>query len=168
MKKINKDQRGQALIELIIFLPLIVTLYSVISGFANSINGSINQQKIARSYYYYRIQNNSTTPSPLSVPSFESWSYFSVFFIGWRDYVKGGGSPIMPCYKVSIPFKDSPNDKCEDSYQNDKSLWVKVGTVYGTCGATFFHSNGKVYYAPDQGGGDFSAVVDQRSCITMQ
>ena len=74
----------------------------------------------------------------------------------------------MPCYKVSIPFKDSPGDKCEDSYQNDKSLWVKVGTIYGTCGATFFQSNGNVYYAPDQGGADFSAIVDQRSCIIMQ
>jgi hypothetical protein len=168
MKNNLSSQRGQALIELIIFLPLIVTLYSVISGFANSINGSINQQKIARSYYYYRIQNSSTTPSPLSVPNFESWSYFSVFFIGWRDYVKGEGSPVMPCYKVSIPFKDSPKDKCEDAYNSEKSLWVKVGTVYGTCGATFYHKNGEVYYAPDQGDGDFSAVVDQRSCIIMQ
>jgi hypothetical protein len=74
----------------------------------------------------------------------------------------------MPCYKVSIPFKDSPKDKCEDAYNSEKSLWVKVGTVYGTCGATFYHKNGEIYYAPEQGDGDFSAVVDQRSCIIMQ
>lgn len=168
MKK-NQKESGQALIELIIFLPLIVTLYSVISGFANSINGSINQQKIARSYYYYRIQNNSTTPSPISVQNdFQRWSYFSIFFIGWKDYDKNQGSPVMPCYKVSIPFKDNPNDKCDEAYSSEKSLWVKVGTVYGTCGATFYHNNGKVYYAPDQGGNDFSAVLDLRSCIIMQ
>ena len=60
----RSHQKGQALIELIIFLPLMFMFYSMISGFANAINGSINQQKIARSYFYYRLQNNSTIPKP--------------------------------------------------------------------------------------------------------
>jgi hypothetical protein len=58
------DQRGQALIELIIFLPLIFTLYGLIGGFANAINGSINQQKITRSYFYFRAQNSSNLVGP--------------------------------------------------------------------------------------------------------
>jgi len=169
MNKTFISNRGQALIELIIFLPLIVSLYSVISGFANSINGSINQQKISRAYFYNRIQNNSTIPGPgLLNKSYLNWGLFSVFFIGWKDYFKGEDSPIMSCYKVNIPFKNSPKDKCEDFYDKKNTLWVRVGTVYGICGATYFHSNSKVYYVPDSKGLDFSLVVDRRSCIISQ
>lgn len=165
MEKIIKSDKGQALIELIIFLPLIVTLYSVISGFANSINGSINQQKVARAYFYNRIQNNSTFPGPgLVYDEFPQWSSFGMFYIGWKDYFKGE-EPVMPCYKVSIPFKDSPQDKCEDSYTDQKTLWVRVGTVYGACGGTFYHNNGRVFYVPDGGVQDFSTVVDRTSCL---
>lgn len=168
MKRNLKSQKGQALIELIIFLPLIVTLYSVISGFANSINGSINQQKITRAYFYNRIQNSSTFPGPgLVMDEFQSWRSFGMFYIGWKDYFKGD-EPVMPCYKVSIPFKDSPQDKCEDSYSTEKTLWVRVGTVYGVCGGTFYHSSGNVFYVPDGGFGSFSSVVDKSSCLISQ
>lgn len=165
MKKNNYKEQGQALIELIIFLPLIVTLYSVIAGFANSINGSINQQKISRAYFYNRIQNNSTIPGPNLVEgSYQSWTLFSVFYIGWKDYFKGE-VPVMPCYKVSIPFKDSPTDKCEDSYTDAKTLWVRVGTVYGVCGSTFQRGNSNnVFYVPDGEGADFNSVLDKSSC----
>ena len=171
MSKNFFGQRGQALIELIIFLPLIVSLYSVIAGFANSINGSINQQKIARAYFYHRIQNNSTFPGPGQVGGdYQSWELFSFFFIGWKESFKGGGndeqgSPLMTCYKVNVPFKNSPTDKCEESYKEARSLWVRVGTVYGACGATYYYVNNKVYYAPDLKGSDFSVVVEKSSCI---
>lgn len=169
MKKILKSQRGQALLELIIFLPLIVTLYSVISGFANAINGSINQQKITRAYFYNRIQNNSTFPGPgLVKDEYGSWSTFGMFYIGWKDYFKGQGSPVMPCYKVRIPFRDSPQDKCEDSYSNTNTLWIRVGTIYGVCGGTFHQANNKVFYVPDGGGQNFMSVVDKSSCLIKQ
>src|SRR5690606_15248645 len=112
-----RNDKGQALIELIIFLPLMITLYSVIGGFASSINGSINQQKITRAYFYYRIQNNSTNPEIKAGP-IQNWETFGMSYIGWKDYFKGGsdegGLPVMPCYKISIPFKENPADKCED------------------------------------------------------
>jgi hypothetical protein len=160
-------ERGQALIEFIIFLPLIVTLYSVISGFANSINGSINQQKVARAYFYNRIQNNSTIPGPKLVSeSFAGWSLFSVFFIGWKDYFEpGSSSPVMSCYKVNIPLKNGQaEDKCAEEYTQARTLWVRVGTVYGVCGGTYFQSNGKVFYVPDNRQTTFSSVVDKSSC----
>lgn len=164
-KKLNQ---GQALIELIIFLPLMITLYSVISGFANSINGSINQQKIVRAYFYNRIQNNSTFPGPTIVETgFKSWSVFGVFFIGWAEFVKSDGSTMMPCYKVNIPFKDSPKDKCEDAYSENKTLWIRVGTVYGVCGTSLFHNSNQVYMVPDGPGPGFKALSDKRSCIIL-
>lgn len=164
-----KNEKGQALIELIIFLPLIVTLYSVISGFANSINGSINQQKITRAYFYNRIQNNSTIPGPGVVRGeYPAWSLFGMFYIGWKDYFKNAGSPVMPCYKVNIPFKDSPKDKCEDSYNTAVTLWVRVGTIYGICGATYLHSNQKVFSVPDGGMTPFTVLIDRNGCNIAQ
>jgi hypothetical protein len=169
MRHLLKQSKGQALIELIIFLPLMITLYSVISGFANSINGSINQQKITRAYFYNRLQNNSTFPGPpLVFESFESWSLFGVFFIGWKDYFKNEESPVMACYKVSIPFKNGPKDKCEEAYSQKKTLWVRVGTVYGACGTSLFQNGGEVFMVPDGDGPGFQAMSDKRSCVILQ
>lgn len=169
-----KKERGQALIELIIFLPLMITLYSVIGGFASSINGSINQQKVTRAYFYYRVQNNSTIPGPKTGEVVDTWRQFGMYYIGWRDYFKGGddagGQPVMPCYKISIPFKDNPADKCEDRYSQSQTLWVRVGTIYGVCGATYLNQgNNQFFTLPD--GADknaFQQVVDRSSCIITQ
>lgn len=167
MKRLVKHQQGQALIELIIFLPLMITLYSVIGGFASSINGSINQQKITRSYFYYRVQNNSTIPTP-KVGDFDNWKTFGMFFIGWRDKYVNGDSPVMPCFKITIPFKENPADKCEDAYSETKTLWIRVGTIYGICGATYAAKNKRVYLIPDGDGMDYKEVVDKKSCLITQ
>jgi hypothetical protein len=161
----EKNQKGQALIELIVFLPLIITLYSVIGGFAASINGSINQQKITRAYFYYRAQNNSTIPKPDANRVYMNWNQFGMFYIGWKESFVGGETPVMPCYRINIPFKTAPTDKCEDAYTNTNTLFVRVGTVYGICGTTFVKINNHVHYAPDRLGIDYKQVIDRNSCI---
>ena len=168
MKNIMKNEtneKGQALIELIVFLPLMFTLYSVISGFASSINGSINQQKIARAYFYYRAQNNSTIPKPDADKVYQSWGRFGMFYIGWKDYFKGQGVPVMPCYRVSIPLKAANRDLCENTYTTETTLYVRVGTVYGTCGATFLQQGTKTFYIPDANGVGYEGLVDTGSCL---
>lgn len=162
-KQVNEE--GQALIELIVFLPLMFTLYSVISGFASAINGSINQQKISRAYFYYRVQNNSTIPKPSpGDESYKTWSRFGMFYIGWKDYFKNQATPVMPCYRVSLPLQGAVNDKCEDTYQEDSTLYIRVGTVYGFCGATF-KSEPKVHYVPESLGSSFQELLDEGSCL---
>jgi len=156
-------QSGQALIELIIFLPLMFTLYSVISGFAGAIHASINQQKITRGYFYYRVQNNPNIPKPDSAEDYKSWQKFGMFFIGWKNYFNSN-VPVMPCYKVSIPLKQKPTDKCEDAYTDPSTLFVRVGTVYGVCGATMANNGSQAIFMPD-GGQRFNEVVDQSSCL---
>lgn len=168
MKKtsdILKQDEGQALIELIIFLPLMFTLYTVISGFANAINGSINQQKIARAYFYYRVQNNSTIPRPDSGGAHMQWSRFGMFYIGWKDYFKNETNPVMPCYRISIPLKSAPTDKCDERYTDTSTLFIRVGTVYGMCGATYRNLNQRTILAPDENGLSFQEVVDAGSCV---
>lgn len=165
MRKLKSDQKGQALIELIVFLPLMFTLYSVISGFAGSINGSINQQKITRAYFYYRAQNNSTIPKPDEDQVYKSWGRFGMFYIGWKDYFKNQVTPVMPCYRVSIPLKAAPSDACESTYTDDSTLYVRVGTVYGICGATFRQVGNLTYFVPDADGMSYKELVDPGSCL---
>lgn len=172
MKKSN--QKGQALIELIVFLPLMVAIYSVINSFANSINGSINQQKITRAYFYNRIQNNSTIPgTKIGDPgTIMGWQSFGMFYIGWKEKFQGGGDdegdPIMPCYKINLPFQNAPTDDCEQEYTEAETLWVRVGTVYGVCGATYVNRSGRTFHAPDfrdANGSSFQRVIDRTSCV---
>jgi hypothetical protein len=158
MKKI--DEKGQALIELIIFLPLMFTLYAMIAGFANAINGSINQQKITRSYFYYRVQNNSTVPKPDKDNTFLRWGTFGMYFIGWKDFFVDS-RPVAPCYQVSIPLQADP---CEQKYTQPSTLQIRVQTVYGICGATYRKLDTFAVPVPDFRGMDkFYKVLHTRN-----
>ena len=165
MRKKPNHESGQALIELIIFLPLMLTLYYLISGFANAINGSINQQKITRAYLYYRVQNNSTIPKPDGSNSFMGWSRFGMFFVGWKEKFENGTSPVMPCYRVSVPLKEAAKDVCNEEYSDESSQFIRVGTVYGLCGATYGRVNERVISIPDDLGQNFALVSDIGSCL---
>ena len=165
MKKNN--QKGQALIELIIFLPLMFMFYSMISGFANAINGSINQQKVARAYFYYKVQNNSNIPKPTS--PYANWKNFGMYFIGWADYMQSGGEnetgqPYAPCYRLTVPLAANADDKCDTKYTAPTTQFIRVQTVYGVCGATYQKNDSVVQPVPDFSGGDFSGLVGRDSC----
>ncbi len=164
MNKLMKDQKGQALIELIIFLPLIFTLYGLVGGYANAINGSINQQKVTRGYFYFRAQNSSTMPKPSGAQNYQSWSRFGMFFIGWTDEpIQGNAQPLAPCYQISFPVQAAGSDICENSYAAPTTQYIRVGTVYGTCGNTYANVGGKVVNANDAGAGVMS-VLDYGAC----
>jgi hypothetical protein len=165
----KKNQKGQALIELIIFLPLMFTFYSMISGFANAINGSINQQKIARAYFYYRAQNNSTIPKPDEGETFKNWGTFGMFFIGWKDYFDNQ-KPMAPCYQLTIPLKAGASDKCEEKYSEPTSLYIRVQTAYGICGETYLTNKSVNTALPilDWGSPNISSVITKSSCFITQ
>jgi len=162
------NQKGQALIELIVFLPLMFALYGIISGFANAINGSINQQKITRSYFYFRIQNNSMIPKTDTAIAM-TWSKFGMHFIGWADFLEGD-DPVMPCYEVTIPLTPQGGDDCNKEYNQESTQFIRVGTVYGVCGATFSQTpaGDSLFLVPDFDGSSFKQVTDLASCVISQ
>lgn len=162
-----KNEKGQALIELIIFLPLMFMVYSLVAGFASAINGSINQQKIARAYFYYRVQNNSTFPAP-SPGNHERWSRFGMFFIGWYDKFLQGDNPAMPCYKISLPLGQSDDKSCDEAYEEDSSQFIRVGTVYGGCGNSYKNEDGTTIWLPNSLGGpanNYVQVTELSTCL---
>ncbi len=163
----SKNQKGQALVELIIFLPLMFVFYSMISGFANAINGSINQQKFTRSYFYYRLQNNSTIPKPTGAVE-NGWQTFGMFFIGWRDRFDGN-KPVAPCYQLTIPLSANQDDKCEDKYTNPSTMFIRVETVYGVCGGTYENLGNKDFaLLPDYFNRPFQTTTSDSSCLITQ
>jgi len=161
------NQRGQALIELIVFLPLMFALYSMISGFAGAINGSINQQKATRAYFYYRVQNNPFVPKPDIDNTHETWQEFGMFFVGWMDDMQSD-NPIAPCYRITIPMANNGNEQCSGPYSSETTQLIRVGTAYGICGATFAKatagSGHKVYILPHANGASPLSVVNRASC----
>lgn len=161
MKKIN--QKGQALIELIIFLPLMFMFYAIVSSFANAINGSINQQKIARSYLYFRLQNHSYINKPDQYNTFTNWTTFGMFFNGYMDDMIND-RPVAACYKVNIPMAPNNSDKCEMAYNTTTTQFIRVQTVYGICGATYININNEAVLVPDNKGLNFSLVKTISGC----
>lgn len=167
-------QRGQALVEFIIFLPFMLTMYTLVVMIGDAINGSINQQKATRGYFYYRMQNTSYITRPLrsgGVPAFTNWNTFGMFFLGWADYLEGGLSPVYPCYKLNLPFSAAAGDRCEDRYTTPTTQFIRVGTVYGLCGATMSRSTGAgpSEFAEQPQGGNVDEVVQsvlaESSCL---
>lgn len=137
VKKNQFSQKGQALIEFVLFLPFMMMMYMTILSIGNAINGSINQQKITRGFFYYRLSNNSTMPRPRrdgQEPS-EGWQTFGMQIMGWADRFDGK-SPVSPCFKFAIPFDDG-EEECNQTYDVKSSQFIRTETVYGVCGATY-------------------------------
>lgn len=163
-----KDNKGQSILEFLVFLPLFLTLMGLIVGLGNSINGSINQQKAVRGYFFYINQNNSMVPRPdYQSNAHAGWRAFGMFFIGWAERLQNDTSPVAPCYKLPIAV-DSSDSVCENSYSERTTQLIRVGSVFGLCGATYFNSGNHVYLAPflDPSGGaeDSPSVSGPDSC----
>ena len=146
-----KNQKGQALVEFMLFLPFMLMLYATISSIGNALNGSINQQKITRSYFYYRAQNNSMLPKPYQSNS--DWKLYGMSINGWLENFSGGGTgdggePLAPCYKFDLPLGDTADDECEESYASNTTQYIRVGTVYGVCGTTYSNEDGGTVRLP--------------------
>lgn|SRR5690606_28249429 len=136
--KRQMNQKGQALVEFVLFLPFLIMIYSVLMSIGNSINGSINQQKATRGYMKFRLQNNSYVPKP-------SWggddlangmNTFGMWIIGWMEEMEGN-TPVKTCYKFNIPIGESDNDECEKTYTKNTTQYIRIGTVLGVCGASY-------------------------------
>ncbi len=147
-KKVLND-KGQAILEFLLFLPFMLMLYSVTLSIGSAINSSINQQKVTRGYFFYRLQNNSTLPKPRrdgSEPS-DGWQTFGFQIMGWATELRSGSEPIAPCFKFRLPLGDS-EDGCEDRYPGETSQFIRTKTVIGICGATYVKNGTEIVPYP--------------------
>ena len=157
MKKKLSSEKGQSIIEMVLFLPLMVMLFIYLINLSGSINGAINQQKVTRSYFYSRLKNNSFYP--LANDAYQTdWSYYGMSFIGWREKFKEGTQePLMSCFPAKVPFFPYPENNC-DTYQSTATAYVRVGTVYGMCGSNYRRlTNSSIHRGVYDGPGDVAS-----------
>ena len=164
----DHKQNGQALIEFVLFLPFMIMMYMAILTIGNSINASINQQKITRGYFYYRIANNSTIPRPRrggDEPS-AGWQTFGMQILGWADGFDGN-QPLSPCFKFNIPF-DGEEEDCEDNYSETRSQFIRTQTVYGVCGATYIKDQSSRQNIRQPDGNSQGLAVSADACSIIE
>ena len=167
IKRIMKNQKGQAIFEMILFLPLLMFLYTIFYTTGNSMSGSINQQKATRGYFYSLVKQNSYVNRLVDLNSLNKNGIKMVGFnaIGWRDHDQGDTKSFAPCFKFSSLLKNGTTEEC-DSDQRDEaqsSRFVRVFTFYGVCGPTF--SMGKDSVTGDTYITEPSAQAHFESCI---
>lgn len=149
LNKKKKDD-GQALFELIIFFPFFLLMITVMLQVSSSINASINQQKVTRSYFFYLLKNNSTFPdrNDLDVYADKNLTHVGFSSIHWRDEEKLGDVSQAPCYGLD-PFSGiTPGLSGEECHSDlrafstppgieKKTRFLRVYTAFGLCSAHY-------------------------------
>jgi hypothetical protein len=135
------NQKGQALFEMILFLPFMIFLVTIYYTCGNSINGSINQQKATRGYFYMLVRNNAFLNSQSDLVELSSKGLKTIGFsaIGWRDHGVEQEA-FAPCFKFSSILNNSSSEDCDGKSPDaaeGSSRFVRVYTYYGVCGASF-------------------------------
>ena len=162
---ITENEDGQSIIEFILFLPFLLMTYTITMSISSAINGAINQQKVTRAYFYYSMQNNSTFPKPYrdGAEPYYSWNEFGMQIMGWSEKLVSD-KPVMTCYKFQLPLGTADTDKCDDSYSKRTTQFIRVGTVYGVCGATYLRDQQNLFRMP-VGGMAAGVVSSGEGCL---
>ena len=136
-----KNTKGQSVFEFLVFVPFLLLMLQVFMKVGGAINGSINQQKHVRGYFYYKLKNSSHFPILADLYNFKSITQVGYSAFGWSE-VLIDNKPKAPCYLLRSFFGE-PIDTCEENSAKaeGKSQHVRVFSVYGICGASYSVNN---------------------------
>jgi hypothetical protein len=154
VKNKNREE-GQAIFEFVIFLPFLIFLYTIMYNVGNAINGSINQQKATRRYYFHFIKGNSMIPNrdDLDIYIQREIRTAGMSGLGWRE--NGGeaddGEAFGTCYKFGSFFLGGDrSETCREVEQGvAQSKFIRIYTYFGVCGETYTVPPGGNYYISD-------------------
>lgn len=128
-------QGGQALIEFMMIIPIVMTLVWYLIHVSMAVNKSIVGQKAARSQLFLKLYNHRSGPVKSEMVNSER----SHFYIGVSGaLVKGGGTkPVAPTEMMGIGatpklVKDAYDDPGE-SPPNSLRQRIRVRTIFGIC-----------------------------------
>lgn len=140
--------RGQAIFEFIIFIPVMIVLYSIMIWVASAINGSINQQKATRGYAYGIIKGNPMIPiRAVLEKNFQEGEVeiqgMMAFLYADRLTQEEPRRPYAQCYRIPTYGEGDP-ENCDDGVgpEDSNSPFIRVMTGYGLCGETYENSGG--------------------------
>lgn len=134
-----KNNKGQAIFEFLVFVPLLIALYGIIVNITGAINSSINQQKATRGYFYNIIKGSSMFPAAIDLNGLIGITNVNFFMIGYRKKSSNNGSDsYSPCYKMQALLDDGETEDCDNPKTSGiESQFIRVYTGYGVCGPTF-------------------------------
>lgn len=144
-----KNNKGQAIFEMVIFLPFLVFLFTIFYTVGNSLSGSINQQKAVRGYYYHLVKGNSYIVPPQDIEGYKAGGIkkMGFFAIGWSETQPDGQTPSGNCFHFTSMLKNGSTEECISKTRDpaDESSFVRIFTMYGVCGPVFqVTDNGQV------------------------
>lgn len=133
----TENEDGQAIFEFIIFLPFFIFFFTIMITIGNAINGSINQQKATRRYFYYLIKGNSRAPDLTDLDAFANLNLVGQSSVGWREKSKNKTS-FGTCYRFQTLFSGDEGETCDEPLDGEnRSRFVRVFTFYGICGDSY-------------------------------
>jgi hypothetical protein len=137
-KNILIKDEGQAIFELILFMPFLVYFVTLLFTAGNSINGSINQQKATRGYFFHLLKGNSALPvrDDLIRLSGSGVTSASASSLGWREK-RDGEISFGTCYKFSTLYSTSEELCDEKAVEPSTTIFVKPFTFFGLCSGTY-------------------------------
>jgi hypothetical protein len=167
LKKNLRENGGQSIFELIVFVPLLLIVLTIMINTGNAINASINQQKATRGYYYFLLRGNSMIQRAAWLSQGWGFGFTEMGFnaVGWRksDAGSADGIPFAACFKYSSFLSnlggetecDDPSDSAEQ-----RSPFVKIFTVYGMCSQTYqSNDNGANIFVNRRSSGTASGCI---------
>lgn len=170
IREILKNEEGQSIFELVLFLPIFLYLLVVLINIGNSINTSINQQKATRGYTHYLMKGNSYAFNKSELKAYEDaaagFELVGAYIIGWR-YKTGSSnqSSVGSFFNLpNVPFSGNDRENCEEKTDGNKSHCIKIFTFYGVCGETYGrngNNNIDIINYP----GSSKPISDKSSCV---
>lgn len=142
-ERINiSNEEGQAIFEFIVFVPFYVYLLTVLMSFGNSLNASINQNKVLRGYYYRVASNYSRLPirQDLDALAASGREVIGMGVVGYNDRREAGSdASYAACVKVQRYIgSDAGNETCDEPVEGEKQTrFIRIFTAYGVCGESW-------------------------------
>lgn len=159
----DKSERGQAIFEFVIFIPFLLIFIATLVTVIGAVNGSINQVKATRNYFYMLANNNSMLPATkllLELKNTKGLGLIGISSVAWRVKAQGESS-LAPCYKIATFVGETPvGEECDARFEESFSTFIKVKTMYGLC-ATTYDTTGNPRIAHEVSSGSQSCMLNQ-------
>lgn len=144
------NEKGQAIFEFIVFVPFYVYLLTVLMSFGNSLNATINQNKVLRGYYYRVASNYSRLPirQDLNALAGKGRDIVGMGAVGYNERMEDSSeASFAACVKVQRYIgSDAGNETCEEPVEGEKQTrFIRIFTAYGVCGESW-QSDEKNFY----------------------
>ncbi|MGZ3692761.1 MAG: TadE family protein [Bdellovibrionota bacterium] len=130
----QRGQEGQALVEFLMIIPIVMTLLWYMIHIGMVINKSIVGQQAARSQLFLKLYNHRSGP----VSTEMGYAERSHFYIGVSSEVtKGNSKPKAPVEMLGIGAQPKllpgANDDPGEAPANSNRQRIRVRTIFGIC-----------------------------------